>query len=185
MAHTMIFIVILGLIHARETSSILQADMIDQKERDWIDDVPINAQGESLNTVRFDEGQQLARNTVEYLYFLTGVGTGYLISTVSLFFGSLQNKPEFILVWLILHSITGVIFAIGVFFGEYCTNDVIPEFFGGSGKYCKYENHAFKLLYILFITLIICSVTILFICRHELYNLVCHSCLLLNIATHE
>lgn len=131
----MIFVIILGLAHAKETSSILQADMQDQKERDWIEDVPINAQGESLNTIRFDQASHLAYSTLVYLYIATGVGAVYLVCTIGLLIGALQYKSEFILPWLVMHTISGLVFGVGIIYVSMM--EVVDVYFGGSIQYCK------------------------------------------------
>jgi hypothetical protein len=51
---------LLGLTHAEEMSSVLGADIEDQKEREEYVYIPTNSRGESLNQIRFKAASNLA-----------------------------------------------------------------------------------------------------------------------------
>lgn len=54
------FVMLLGLVHAEEMTTILTADIADQKEREEYIFIPTLSTGESLNTVRFKSASHLA-----------------------------------------------------------------------------------------------------------------------------
>ncbi|EDS33201.1 conserved hypothetical protein [Culex quinquefasciatus] len=59
-AHVLLFIMLLGLAHAEEMSTILGADIADQKEREEYVYIPTNAKGETMNQMRFKSAANLA-----------------------------------------------------------------------------------------------------------------------------
>lgn len=59
-AHVLLFVMLLGLIHAEEMTKILSADIEDQKALEDYIFVPTLSTGETLNSVRFKAASHLA-----------------------------------------------------------------------------------------------------------------------------
>lgn len=132
-AHVVMFVMLLGLAHAEEMSNLLQADIADLKEKEWFELMPTNSRGETLNSIRFNEASHLASAILIILYVGTGVSTVYLISCLGLLIGTLRNKPELMLPWLVLDLI-GAFLLIAVAIAA--SNEAIVNYAGGQFQYC-------------------------------------------------
>ncbi|XP_055608470.1 uncharacterized protein LOC129755820 [Uranotaenia lowii] len=101
-AHILLFIMLLGLAHAEEMSAILGADIADQKEREEYIYVPTNAKGETMNQLRFKTAANLASVTLCMLYIGTTLATIYVLSCLGLLIGTLRNRHELFIPWMVV-----------------------------------------------------------------------------------
>ncbi|XP_058451418.1 uncharacterized protein LOC131430435 [Malaya genurostris] len=101
-AHILLFIMLLGLAHAEEMSAILGADIADQKEREEYIFLPTNARGETMNQLRFKSAANLASVTLCMLYIGTTLATIYVFSCLGLLIGTLRNRHEFFIPWMVV-----------------------------------------------------------------------------------
>ncbi|KAL1380065.1 hypothetical protein pipiens_014474 [Culex pipiens pipiens] len=101
-AHVLLFIMLLGLAHAEEMSTILGADIADQKEREEYVYIPTNAKGETMNQMRFKSAANLASVTLCMLYIGTTLATIYVLSCLGLLIGTLRNRHEFFIPWMVV-----------------------------------------------------------------------------------
>lgn len=101
-AHVLLFIMLLGLAHAEEMSAILGADIADQKEREEYVYIPTNAKGETMNQLRFKSAASLASVTLYMLYVGTTLATIYVLSCLGLLIGTLRNRHEFFIPWMVV-----------------------------------------------------------------------------------
>ncbi|XP_055544264.1 uncharacterized protein LOC129729597 [Wyeomyia smithii] len=101
-AHILLFIMLLGLAHAEEMTAILGADIADQKEREEYVYLPTNAKGETMNQLRFKSAANLASVTFCMLYIGTTLATIYVVSCLGLLVGTLRNRHEFFIPWMVV-----------------------------------------------------------------------------------
>ncbi|XP_053679776.1 uncharacterized protein LOC128730722 [Anopheles nili] len=99
-AHVFLFVMLLGLAHAEEMSTILQMSIADQKDAEciWTTD----EQGESINAWRFKSAEKLTSVTLCMLYIGTTLATIYVLSCLGLLIGTLRNRHEFFIPWMVV-----------------------------------------------------------------------------------
>lgn len=86
LAHFALFLVCLGLIHAKQISRILLVDRLDQKEREEYYETP-KIHGVSTNDMRFLEADKLVNYTLVILYIATALAATYALCTLGLLIG--------------------------------------------------------------------------------------------------
>uniref|UniRef100_A0A182YAS6 Uncharacterized protein n=1 Tax=Anopheles stephensi TaxID=30069 RepID=A0A182YAS6_ANOST len=99
-AHVFLFVMLLGLAHAEEMSTILQMSIADQKDSEYI--WTTSEQEESINEWRFKSAEKLASVTLCMLYIGTTVATIYVLSCLGLLIGTLRNRHEFFIPWMVV-----------------------------------------------------------------------------------
>uniref|UniRef100_A0A182VBH7 Uncharacterized protein n=1 Tax=Anopheles merus TaxID=30066 RepID=A0A182VBH7_ANOME len=99
-AHVFLFVMLLGLAHAEEMSTILQMSIADQKDGEYI--WTTSEQEESINEWRFKSAEKLASVTLCVLYIGTTVATIYVLSCLGLLIGTLRNRHEFFIPWMVV-----------------------------------------------------------------------------------
>uniref|UniRef100_A0A182KFT2 Uncharacterized protein n=1 Tax=Anopheles christyi TaxID=43041 RepID=A0A182KFT2_9DIPT len=109
-AHVFLFVMLLGLAHAEEMSTILQMSIADQKDSEYI--WTTSEQEESINEWRFKSAEKLASGrlsilahlglTLCVLYIGTTVATIYVLSCLGLLIGTLRNRHEFFIPWMVV-----------------------------------------------------------------------------------
>lgn len=112
LAHFGLFLVCLGLIHAKQISRVLLVDRLDQKEREEYYETP-KFHGVSTNDLRFMEADKLVNYTLVILYSATAYAATYAICTLGLLIGKIYfyfyfeklNFSIFIMKHLYSHSI--------------------------------------------------------------------------------
>lgn len=105
-AHSALFLVCLGLIHAKQISRLLLLDRLDQKEREEYYETP-KIHGISANDIRFLEADRLVNYTLIVLYCATAVAATYALCTLGLLIGNWNNANNWIdtfVVWWTIHS---------------------------------------------------------------------------------
>uniref|UniRef100_A0A336LTB6 CSON000734 protein n=1 Tax=Culicoides sonorensis TaxID=179676 RepID=A0A336LTB6_CULSO len=133
-AHFLLFVMLLGLVHAEEMSTILSADIADHKEQEEYYFIPTLSTGESLNTVRFKSASHLAFVTLVILYIGTSISVIYLLSCLGLLIGTLRKRAELMLPWLILDSI-GAILVLAVMVAAANSEFNVLYYSGGEIQY--------------------------------------------------
>uniref|UniRef100_A0A182LS20 Uncharacterized protein n=1 Tax=Anopheles culicifacies TaxID=139723 RepID=A0A182LS20_9DIPT len=98
-AHVFLFVMLLGLAHAEEMSTILQMSIAEQECEYY---ATTNEQGESINGWRFRSAEKLASVTLCILYIGTTVATIYVLSCLGLLIGTLRNRHEFFVPWMVV-----------------------------------------------------------------------------------
>lgn len=86
MAHSALFLVCLGLIHAKQISRLLLVDRLDQKERELEYETP-KIHGISTNDIRFMEADRHVNYTLIILYCATALTATYALCTLGLLIG--------------------------------------------------------------------------------------------------
>lgn len=86
-AHSALFLVCLGLIHAKQISRLLLLDRLDQKEREEYYETP-KIHGISANDIRFMEADRLVNYTLIVLYSTTALAATYALCTLGLLIGN-------------------------------------------------------------------------------------------------
>uniref|UniRef100_A0A182QPZ8 Uncharacterized protein n=1 Tax=Anopheles farauti TaxID=69004 RepID=A0A182QPZ8_9DIPT len=99
-AHVFLFVMLLGLAHAEEMSTILQMSIADQKDGEYI--WTTSEQEESINEWRFKSAEKLASVTLCMLYIGTTLATIYVLSCLGLLIGTLRNRHEFFIPWMVV-----------------------------------------------------------------------------------
>ncbi|XP_058059339.1 uncharacterized protein LOC131210151 [Anopheles bellator] len=99
-AHVLLFVTLLGLAHAEEMSTILQMSIADQKDSEYI--WTTSEQEESINEWRFKSAEKLASVTLCMLYIATTMATIYVLSCLGLLIGTLRNRHEFFIPWMVV-----------------------------------------------------------------------------------
>ncbi|XP_058115939.1 uncharacterized protein LOC131288311 [Anopheles ziemanni] len=99
-AHVLLFVMLLGLAHAEEMSTILQMSIADQKDSEYI--WTTSEQEESINEWRFKSAEKLASVTLCMLYIGTTLATIYVLSCLGLLIGTLRNRHEFFIPWMVV-----------------------------------------------------------------------------------
>uniref|UniRef100_A0A182SRG1 Uncharacterized protein n=1 Tax=Anopheles maculatus TaxID=74869 RepID=A0A182SRG1_9DIPT len=140
-AHVFLFVMLLGLAHAEEMSTILQMSIADQKDSEYI--WTTSEQEESINEWRFKSAERLASGKIRVvktrrqpfmcyakrdgfsfavtlcmLYIGTTVATIYVLSCLGLLIGTLRNRHEFFIPWMVVNffgtlAIGSVVLACG------------------------------------------------------------------------
>uniref|UniRef100_A0A182PRH8 Uncharacterized protein n=1 Tax=Anopheles epiroticus TaxID=199890 RepID=A0A182PRH8_9DIPT len=115
-AHVFLFVMLLGLAHAEEMSTILQMSIADQKDSEYI--WTTSEHEESINEWRFKSAEKLASVTLCVLYIGTTVATIYVLSCLGLLIGTLRNRHEFFIPWMVVDffgtlAITSLVLACG------------------------------------------------------------------------
>lgn len=87
LAHFGLFLVCLGLIHAKQISRVLLIDRLDQKEREEYYETP-KIHGVSTNDLRFIEADKLVNYTLIVLYITTAIVATYAVCTLGLLIGN-------------------------------------------------------------------------------------------------
>lgn len=128
---------LLSLSHAEEMTTILGADIEDQRERQEYLDLPTNSKGESLNQIRFNTASHLASVTLIMLYIGTAVASIYLLSCLGLLIGTVKNRSELLLPWLVLDLIGALLVVSVAIVGS---NDQIFQYTGGKIQFCKFKK---------------------------------------------
>ncbi|XP_049288361.1 uncharacterized protein LOC125766433 [Anopheles funestus] len=98
-AHVFLFVMLLGLAHAEEMSTILQMSIAEQKCEFFS---MTDEQGEMVNEWRFRSAEKLASATLCILYIGTTVATIYVLSCLGLLIGTLRNRHEFFIPWMVV-----------------------------------------------------------------------------------
>ncbi|XP_055638323.1 uncharacterized protein LOC129776611 [Toxorhynchites rutilus septentrionalis] len=101
-AHVLLFIMLLGLAHAEEMIAILEVDIAEQKEREEYVYIPTNAKGETMNQLRFKSAANLASITLCMLYIGTTLAAIFVLSCLGLLIGTLRNRHEFFIPWMVV-----------------------------------------------------------------------------------
>ncbi|XP_049531699.1 uncharacterized protein LOC125949054 [Anopheles darlingi] len=99
-AHVLLFVMLLGLAHAEEMSTILQMSIADQKDSEYI--WTTSEQEEAINEWRFKSAEKLASVTLCMLYIGTTLATIYVLSCLGLLIGTLRNRHEFFIPWMVV-----------------------------------------------------------------------------------
>lgn len=86
LSHFILFLVALGLIHAKEIADILLMDQLDQKEREEYYETP-KFHGVSTNVIRFMEADKLSTYTLVIMYIATAIAGIYVLCTWGLLIG--------------------------------------------------------------------------------------------------
>lgn len=87
LSHFILFLVCLGLIHAKEIANILLADRLDQKEREEYYETP-KIHGVSTNDIRFMEADKIVTCTLVIMYISTALAIIYALCTLGLLIGA-------------------------------------------------------------------------------------------------
>lgn len=93
LAHFVLFLLCLGLIHAREIANLLQVDRDDQKEREQYYETP-SIHGVSVNEIRLMEGDKLITYIMVTLYVCTVLAAVYALCTLGLLIGERNGTPD-------------------------------------------------------------------------------------------
>lgn len=83
--------------------------MADQKEREEYYELTINAKGETLNQVRFNNASELASTTLTLLYICATLAALYLFTCIGLLVGVIKHRPELMIPWLTVHLVGSVV----------------------------------------------------------------------------
>lgn len=135
-SHLMMFLVILALMHAEEMINILIVDIADQKEREEYYELPMHANGETMNQVRFKSASQLAAGTLKTLYLGTAMVTLYLLCCLFLLCGSLRYRSQLMVPWLIYHACGAAMFFGAIIY--YRKWFVMNLLYGSAVTFCEY-----------------------------------------------
>lgn len=87
MSHFILFLVCLGLIHAKEIANVLMLDRLDQKEREEYYETP-KINGVSTNDIRFMEADKSVTYTLVIMYAATAFAGIYALCTLGLLIGN-------------------------------------------------------------------------------------------------
>lgn len=87
LSHFILFLVCLGLIHAKEIADIMLLDRLDQKEREEYYETP-KIHGVSTNDIRFMEADKLSTYTLVIMYIATAIAGVYALCTLGLLIGT-------------------------------------------------------------------------------------------------
>lgn len=137
LAHFALFIVCLGLIHAKQISRILLIDRLDQKGREEFYETP-KQHGVSANDMHFMEADKLVKYRLVILYGATALAATYAICTLGLLIGVIKRRCELILPWMIFQSVVCGLFSMMLFAAYAFPNEF---FFSSMGNvyYCRCE----------------------------------------------
>ncbi|GAB0097465.1 uncharacterized protein DMENIID0001_131020 [Sergentomyia squamirostris] len=112
-SHVMLFLSVLGLMHAEEIETMLSADINEENEMNSVlmeySAMP-NGIGETvdnINQIRFESAKELASYTLLNLYLLSGIAGIYLLTCLVLLVGTVKNRPHFISPWLFTNIVIG------------------------------------------------------------------------------
>lgn len=126
-AHSALFLVCLGLIHAKQISRLLLVDRLDQKEREEYYETP-KIHGVSANDIRFMEADRLVNYTLIILYSATALVATYALCTLGLLIGVVKRRCELILPWIIFQSIVCTLFSAALFIAYLCPNEFFTRY---------------------------------------------------------
>ncbi|XP_031626568.1 uncharacterized protein LOC116342905 [Contarinia nasturtii] len=135
-AHSALFLVCLGLIHAKQMSRLLLIDRLDQKEREEYYETP-KIHGVSANDIRFLEAEKLVNYTLILLYTATALAAVYALCTLGLLIGVIKRRCELILPWIIFQSIVCVLCAMTLFVAYACPSDFFARYMG-TAYFCRW-----------------------------------------------
>lgn len=94
----------MALLHAEEMINILVVDIADQKDREEYYELPMHANGETMNQVRFKSATKLAAGTINVLYVCAGVVGVYMVCCLSLLCGTIRYRSQMLVPWLVVHA---------------------------------------------------------------------------------
>ncbi|XP_045497771.1 uncharacterized protein LOC123695867 [Colias croceus] len=136
-----LIILLVGISHLGEMLQLLHNDMKDEEERRGFYGVSYGDQVifhendviSTNNQVRFAKAQHLASVTVVILYTSTILTAIYLMCSISLLYGAVKYKREYVLPWIMAACVAVVLLInfIIVFDGYPC----IVNLFGGHNMY--------------------------------------------------
>lgn len=110
--------------------------MADQKEREEYYELTINAKGETLNQVRFNNASELASTTLTFLYICATLSALYLFTCIGLLVGVIKHRPELMIPWLTVHLIGSIaLFCLAGIWTESCGYKLLGDF---QCTYCKF-----------------------------------------------
>lgn len=107
LSHLLMFFVVLALLHAEEMINVLIVDIADQKEREEYYELPMHANGETMNQVRFKSASQLAAGTLSALYACAVAVGVYLLCCVLMLCGTIKYRSQLMMPWLLVHAVGG------------------------------------------------------------------------------
>lgn len=136
LAHFALFLICLGLIHAKEIAHLLLLDRIDQKEREEYYETP-RIHGISTNDIRFMEGDKLITFILVIMYVGTAVAGIYALCTLGLLIGTLKRRCELIVPWMVFHSFVCVLSGLGLFVAYLHRNEYVNEYVGDGYTVCE------------------------------------------------
>ncbi|KAI5651802.1 hypothetical protein NE865_00139 [Phthorimaea operculella] len=135
-----LIILLVGISHVREMLSMLHNDMEDDAERRGFYEVYGDQmsfhEGEVISTNnqrRFAKAQHLASVTVIFLYTSTILTAIYLMCCISLLYGAVKYRREYIVPWAVAACVAAGLIIIAVIIGG--TYPCITNFFGGYACY--------------------------------------------------
>lgn len=132
------FLVVMGLLHAEEMINILVVDIADQKDREEYYELPMHANGETMNQVRFKTATQLAASTLSILYACSIVVGVYMVCCLCLLCGTIRYRSQMLVPWLVVNSILCVASILGAIEIREC---VLKYLLDNELVYCKLLRH--------------------------------------------
>ncbi|XP_059613071.1 uncharacterized protein LOC132259446 [Phlebotomus argentipes] len=116
-SHTLLFMVFIGLMHAKEVHKMLLADIEEDREINEYTAMP-DVYAVSRNEMRFKTAQELTKYTLTVLYVALVLSATYVLSCIILLKGVMKNNPCMMCPWLLLKGFSTVILFLFWIFGK-------------------------------------------------------------------
>lgn len=108
-AHFMLFVMLMSLVHAEQMVAFLDTDIADHKEREGYYDMPMHASGVTVNTLRFGFAANLATSTRNLICVGLALVVAYAICCGLVVFGAIRYRAGCMVPWLLMHGCGGVV----------------------------------------------------------------------------